>query len=549
MIKEDLEQEDREKESSDGKSSDKKSSDKKQKGIFLAAGILITSVCASFSTIFSYYGSINWYWSYMGKNFFGTSAVILMIIAVIAGIASVADAVLFLRAYPPSKEDVRYKADRMWSEAAIILCLVSGIIWRQMFSFDKRIDEVKVWGAYIVNHAGTAVWVGILLLALLVLFYGSILIMARKFYLGIWKESSLIYKIIREYKERTPLEKRIQNSRKMWLAAQLICIAGALICIIFWNAYFYLEGYWVAAVVFILAGLGICLKQFFSNKVMRDAGILAEKIRRMENGEDFDETVRLPESSFLYEASNALENIDSAMRKSVEKQVQAERLKIDLITNMSHDLKTPLTSMVGYTDLLKKSDLNAEAKDYVEVISVKQEQLKNMIQDLFELSKATSGSEQLNLEVLDMRRLLEQTIGDMEDAIRASEQIIRTRFSAEPLYFIGDNGKMYRVVQNLLENALKYSLPDTRIYLEAEKKNDQIQMSMKNIASYEMDFAPDEIMERFVRGDKSRSTSGHGLGLAIASSFVKNMGGELQVDIDGDLFKVTMHFPCAQPDK
>ena len=138
------------------------------------------------------------------------------------------------------------------------------------------------------------------------------------------------------------------------------------------------------------------------------------------------------------------------MEKSIQKQVQAERLKIDLITNVSHDLKTPLTSMRGYTDLLKMEELSDEARDYVEIISVKQEQLKNMIQDLFELSKANSGAEPFVMEKLDMKKLLEQTMADMADAIENSAQIIRTHFDGEPLFFLGDNGKMYRVVQNLL---------------------------------------------------------------------------------------------------
>ncbi|HJC11745.1 MAG TPA: sensor histidine kinase [Candidatus Blautia merdigallinarum] len=234
------------------------------------------------------------------------------------------------------------------------------------------------------------------------------------------------------------------------------------------------------------------------------------------------------------------------MAKSVEKQVQAERLKAELLTNMSHDLKTPLTSMVGYTDLLKQEELSDQARDYVEAIALKQEQLKDMIQDLFDLSKAASGSEQLNLEVLDMNRLLEQTLGDMEDAIANSGRDIRSRFSQEPLHFMGDNLKMYRVVQNLLENALKYSMENTRIYIETKRQGDRIRTEMKNIASYEMDFAPEEIMERFVRGDKARTTQGHGLGLAIASAYAANMGGKLEIEIDGDLFKVIMEFPVTE---
>ena len=242
---------------------------------------------------------------------------------------------------------------------------------------------------------------------------------------------------------------------------------------------------------------------------------------------------------------NLVENIESAMQKSVEKQMQAERLKIDLITNVSHDLKTPLTSMVGYTDLLKKEDLTPAAQDYVEVISAKQEQLKEMIQSLFELSKSTSGTEKFQMERMDMKRLLEQTLADMDDAIAQSGLSFRTALGEEPLPFLGDNGKMYRVVQNLVENILKYSLEGTRVYIDAGKENGEIFVTMKNISAYEMNFKAEEMMERFVRGDESRTSEGHGLGLAIASSYTANMGGRMELATDGDLFKVTLHFPEA----
>ena len=298
--------------------------------------------------------------------------------------------------------------------------------------------------------------------------------------------------------------------------------------------------------IFSLAVFGLLLRVCFNNPLARDSGYLFHQIQQVAEGEKLDEAYRIPENSLLKEAENSLENIESAMKKSVEKQVQAERLKAELLTNMSHDLKTPLTSMVGYTDLLKQEELSDQARDYVEAIAAKQEQLKDMIQDLFDLSKAASGSEQLNLEVLDMNRLLEQTLGDMEDAITASGREIRQKFSEEPLPFLGDNLKMYRVVQNLLENALKYSLENTRIYIETKKQGDWIQTVMKNIASYEMDFEPEEIMERFGRGDKARTTQGHGLGLAIASAYAANMDGTLNVEIDGDLFKVILEFPVTE---
>ena len=217
-------------------------------------------------------------------------------------------------------------------------------------------------------------------------------------------------------------------------------------------------------------------------------------------------------------------------------------MKIELITNVSHDLKTPLTSMIGYVELLKTEPLSDEARDYVEILADKQEHLKRMIQDIFDLSKSTSGTAEFELEELDMKKLLEQTLGDMEDAIQKSGMVIRENIAETPLKFIGDGKKLYRVLQNLLDNALKYSMKGTRIFVSAEKKEQKVIVTIKNTASYEMAFTPEEIMERFSRGDKSRNTEGHGLGLAIAESFVKNMGGELTVHIDGDQFKTSLCF-------
>ena len=193
--------------------------------------------------------------------------------------------------------------------------------------------------------------------------------------------------------------------------------------------------------------------------------------------------------------------------------------------------------MVGYTDLLKKEDLTPAAQDYVEVISVKQEQLKEMIQSLFELSKSTSGTEKFQMEKMDMKRLIEQTLADMDDAIAQSNLSFRTALGDEPLPFLGDNGKMYRVIQNLVENILKYSLGGTRVYIDAGKENGEIFVTMKNISAYEMNFEAEEMMERFVRGDESRTSEGHGLGLAIASSYTANMGGRKELAADGELFR------------
>ena len=360
------------------------------------------------------------------------------------------------------------------------------------------------------------------------------------------KETFKIFQEIERYKARTSLEKQLAAKSKWPFRIAMILELLLAVTMLFGLA----DGWDNEPLFAITIGTTVLILILFAwktyrSRLSREMGLLMEQIHTMAEGSMESRIAEVSEKSLLYPAFAELENIESAMQKSVEKQMQAERLKIDLITNVSHDLKTPLTSMVGYTDLLKKEDLTPAAQDYVEVISTKQEQLKEMIQSLFELSKSTSGTEKFQMERMDMKRLLEQTLADMDDAIAQSGLSFRTALGEEPLPFLGDNGKMYRVVQNLVENILKYSLEGTRVYIDAGKENGEIFVTMKNISAYEMNFKAEEMMERFVRGDESRTSEGHGLGLAIASSYTANMGGRMELATDGDLFKVTLHFPEA----
>ncbi len=234
---------------------------------------------------------------------------------------------------------------------------------------------------------------------------------------------------------------------------------------------------------------------------------------------------------------------NKGFNESLEEQMRAERMKIALVTNVSHDLKTPLTSIISYVDLLSmEEDLSETASDYVKILAEKSNRLKNIVADLFDLAKSTSGDISLDLETLDLKKLIEQTLGDMEDQIERTGHQIKTNLVEKPVNIVGDGKKLYRVFQNVIDNALKYSLKDTRIFVELEETNEKAVATIKNIAGYEMDFTADEILQRFNRGDKSRTTEGSGLGLSIAESFTKVCGGDFKVEIDGDLFKVIISF-------
>ena len=295
----------------------------------------------------------------------------------------------------------------------------------------------------------------------------------------------------------------------------------------------------------ILGAVGLKYLVKYSDKYaaeQKDLNKLVEQIDRIANGE-LTATTDIEEGSVYYDYSQKLANIGNGMEKALEDQMRNERMKIDLITNVSHDLKTPLTSIIGYVDLLSRDEtLSPEARDYVKILTQKTERLKNIISDLFELAKSTSGNAKVSLEVMDMRKLLEQTMADMGDKIEASGFHIRFQCKAQNTKFLGDVNRMYRVVQNVLENALKYSMKGTRIFIDITETDQRLKLEVVNTASYEMDFTEEEIMERFARAEKSRTSEGNGLGLSIAERFTKNCGGDFGIEVRGDQFRVEISF-------
>ncbi|WP_405320709.1 sensor histidine kinase [Frisingicoccus sp.] len=304
----------------------------------------------------------------------------------------------------------------------------------------------------------------------------------------------------------------------------------------------------IAVALLILIGSVIVFVWLYNHKsFMNDVGTLVNEIHEVSEGNTLKESA-IPEHSFIYEAGRDLTNVYKNLNDSVKRQVRSEKMKVDLITNVSHDLKTPLTSIIGYIDLLKKTELSDEARDYVDILSKKSERLKYMIQEVFEISKATSGNMDLHIEMLDIGTLIYQILGDMEENIESSHRIIRKQISEEPLYVLSDSQKMYRIYQNLIENALKYSLEGSRIFIDTFGDERKVTTIIKNTSSYEMDFTEETITERFTRGDTSRTTEGHGLGLAIVKSFAEACGGEFHIDIDGDLFKAIVVFKREFPE-
>ena len=235
-------------------------------------------------------------------------------------------------------------------------------------------------------------------------------------------------------------------------------------------------------------------------------------------------------------------NIGSNLDLAIEDAVKSERLKTELITNVSHDLKTPLTSIINYSDLLSKDDNTAdEVKEYSKIINEKSNKLKVLIEDLFEVSKATSNNIELDRQELDFNSLVQQSIGEWEDKIKENNIEIISNLPEDKVMLNIDGQKFSRVLDNLFSNISKYALENSRVYVDLIDE-DGVKLTIKNISKYPLNISAEELMERFTRGEKSRTTSGSGLGLSIASSFVRAHGASFDIEIDGDLFKVRIEF-------
>ncbi|MEH7385650.1 HAMP domain-containing sensor histidine kinase [Bacillus sp. JJ1521] len=227
------------------------------------------------------------------------------------------------------------------------------------------------------------------------------------------------------------------------------------------------------------------------------------------------------------------------VKTSLNEQAKSERLKTELITNVSHDLRTPLTSIITYTELLKTQNLSDEDRSaYLEIIDRKSKRLKVLIDDLFEVSKMASGNIELHLEKVDLVQLLQQAIAEHDDTLNSSSLQFRVTNSEKPLYALVDGQKMWRVFDNLIGNIFKYSLENSRVYISTITNENQAIITFKNVSKYELSEKSDELFERFKRGDTSRHTDGSGLGLAIAQSIIDLHHGNLEIETDGDLFKV-----------
>lgn len=302
------------------------------------------------------------------------------------------------------------------------------------------------------------------------------------------------------------------------------------------------------AVCLLLIMDGIWLLVFaYVNRGVRKLSIIMEGVKKIREGEL---TYQIPTDgtqNHINQLAQDINSLSDGLGKAVDDRIRSERLKTELISNVSHDIKTPLTSIITYVDLLKREDVQPEkAKEYVEVLDQKSQRLKVLTDDLFEAAKASSGAMATEITKIDIGALVCQAAGEFSEKFEKSELELRNSIQ-DNVWFVQADGRLaWRIVENLFSNVTKYAQPNSRVYVDAEQKGPMIEIVVKNVSAYELNISAEELMERFTRGDQSRNTEGSGLGLNIAKSLAELQGGRFFLEIDGDLFKAVLQLPMAQ---
>lgn len=366
------------------------------------------------------------------------------------------------------------------------------------------------------------------------------------------KRKSLLGPVIasmRTKELKLPIQKRmVERYCQVFVSAVLFSVFS-ITAASYYRHGFYWNGPGIVLVCFVVCP-GVWLLVFGvwhlrkNKELAEDLGALSDQIAAIREG-NLTERLHLPEDADLKTAAENLNEIQQGMETALKEQTKSERMKVELVANVSHDIKTPLTSIVSYVELLKQEeDLPEHVKEYVQILGEKSERLRTMVQDVFEVSKAASNQLPVNLEKLDLGKLLRQTLADMNVQIAESGLVMRTVIPEAPVMIMADGQRLYRVFQNLIQNALQYSLKGSRIFLTLTDNGSVAVANIKNTSGMELDDGVD-FTERFVRGDASRTDGGSGLGLSIARSFTEACGGTFKVELNADLFTVTVEFVKA----
>jgi signal transduction histidine kinase len=296
------------------------------------------------------------------------------------------------------------------------------------------------------------------------------------------------------------------------------------------------------ALTFFIFPITIGFAAWFAYKQVKKFNAIKEGIEQIKAG-DFNHHIEVEGKGEFASLSNNINTITDGLKTTVNRELKSERMKTELITNVSHDIRTPLTSIITYVDLLKKEKDPIKIQEYVDVLDQKSQRLKLLTDDLFEAAKASSGTIPVHLERIDILSLLTQGLGEVNAKVEALDLTFKINHPKNKLFVTADGKLLWRSIENLLSNIFKYALRGSRVYIDIEDMGNDILLTFKNISAYELNISADELMERFKRGDESRNSQGSGLGLSIAKSLIEIQKGQFSIQVDGDLFKAMFRIP------
>lgn len=469
-----------------------------------------------------------------GISFWGKNAMIYEVISFILMIISGSYMVSAVGHKPGYKEIYLRFVDRVpfeiysvaiFTVEAIVIYMLYLLIWEGIVTDFVQLIILGLQIAFVIAFLGVA-YIGTFITR----------IKAKKF----WRYTLLYYMF-------APLRKIVWYRREdkslfrtvTW--RMILCIFVLFVTFIFcWmEAQMLYTGFpivlWVL-VVLALVPAGIYMLTFQMNEIKQG-------VDRLASG-DVDHPIKVEKLNGSFKThAEKLNEIGNGIELAVNEKMKSERLKTELITNVSHDIKTPLTSIINYVDLMKKESIdNQTVLEYMEVLDRQSSRLKKLIEDLIEASKASTGNLAVNFEECDIAVILSQAVGEFEDKMTARELTAVVSYPEYSISVKADGRHLWRVFDNLLNNICKYAQPGTRVYIDVAQRGSIVEIIFKNISSSQLNISSDELMERFVRGDSSRNTEGSGLGLSIANSLMELMNGKMTLDVDGDLFKVTLAF-------
>ncbi|MEH7252431.1 HAMP domain-containing sensor histidine kinase [Neobacillus niacini] len=298
----------------------------------------------------------------------------------------------------------------------------------------------------------------------------------------------------------------------------------------------------LVAATFFMFPITLGIAAWFAFKRVKKFTAIQEGVERIKEG-DILHTIDVDGKGEFAKLASNINSITDGLKNAVDSELKSERLKTELITNVSHDIRTPLTSIITYVDLLKKEKDPSRVEQYIEVLDQKSKRLKVLTDDLFDAAKASSGTIPVHLERIDIISLISQGLGEVSDKIEDLDLEFKFKHPKDKVYVMADGRLLWRSIENVLSNIFKYALNGSRVYIDIEEAGNEILLTFKNISAYELNISADELMERFKRGDESRSSSGSGLGLSIAKSLIDIQRGQFTIQVDGDLFKSIISLP------